>query len=158
MRGSPITAVASTGGRRQRIHLTHDAMELPVRNVRRVNQVVLGEFVVAGRIRGRYAALVHPEQMDAVPMQVGDRQLLEKQLGSDATRDGEGSEFLGGERGLQQADDVMRAGFGGCRRIRLGKPADAHLSVGYARRTAEASVRWNTGSFRTMRSSSRMRK
>ena len=83
-------------GRRLGRHFTADAVHLPLRNVRRLDQVIVGQLVVAGRVGGRHHALIHPKQVDVVPAELHRCQLLEKQLGRRPARNREGDELLAG--------------------------------------------------------------
>jgi len=55
-------------GRCLRQQLAVNPVHLPHRNARRVDQVIAGQFEIAGRVGGRDDALVHPEQVDAAPL------------------------------------------------------------------------------------------
>ena len=88
-----------------------------MRDVRRADQEIVGEFVVAGGVGGRHAALVHPEEVDLVPGEPGRREFLKQQLRRGAAGNREGRELLSGEGFVQHADNVMRAGLGGRRCI-----------------------------------------
>ena len=122
--------------------LSDDAVNQAVRHVRGLDQVLVGELVIAGRIGRRNTAFVHPKEVHAVPREFRSGQPVEEDPGSGAARDGEGGILLSGEDFIEDADYVMRAGFSGSSGIRRGIPADAHFSPGYASRAADARVRY----------------
>ena len=144
-------ALRRVGGR----HLALDAMHICRADLRRDDQILVGELIIAGRIGGRNAALVHEEQVHAIPCERGGGHLLKEQLGRASAGDGKRCLAASRDSGVQPAKNIFRARVG--RRLRIGTDLmNAHCSMGCANCTADARVRSKTGSCRTILNSSRI--
>src|ERR1035438_6101539 len=124
--------------------------------MRRLDQAPVRQPVVARVVGGRNHALVHPEQMYAIPVEGAGRELVEQRSDSGPAGDGEGHHLTAGKGIVEQRDDIARASLGSGGRIGSDDRSGVHTIAAAASRAAVASVRSNTGSRRTIPSSSRI--
>src|SRR5581483_3153230 len=106
-----------------------NAMHLPLWNVRRPDEVVLGVAIVALIVSGRHAPLVHPKNMHAIPAKTRSYEFLKHELGCGSARDRERRVILAGKDLFENPGDVMHTGLCGCPWIRISVPAYAHLPM-----------------------------
>src|SRR5215467_2865932 len=83
-----------------------DAVYVAVRNSRGSDKEVFRQLVITVRVRGRHDSLIYPEQMDALPTESRFHHLLEHQLRSTASRDGDGRARLAGKGCFEQRQNM----------------------------------------------------
>src|ERR1035438_9256688 len=131
-------------------------MNIALRNVRRAQQVVVGEFEVALAIGGRNAALIDPEDVHAAPLDARLREYRKEKLRRRTARNRDRGNVLAGKNLVQNIQDVVRGCFGRGLRVRQLMPVNAHLDS--ARPAAVLSAFSKIGSWPTRMSSSRIKR